>query len=76
MSERLTMPCGCPHARKISDDLKWGKHLGGTHDDHVGVQHVSAMHHARHNHERIPDGVPPMGIGKVHEGQKPAILKK
>ena len=70
MSEHLTMPCGCKHARKISDDLKWGKHLGGTHDDHVGVQRASIAHHARHNHERD------MEIQNVHEGQKAAILKK
>lgn len=66
--------CGC--ARKVSDDLKWGKHLGGTPDDHVGVQGISARHHAQHDHERIPDSVHPMEIRKVREGQKPAILKK
>ena len=76
MSERLTMPCDCHKARKVSDDLKWGKHLHGTHDDPVGVQGVSMAHHARHDHERIPDNVPPMKVGKVREGQKPAILKK
>lgn len=76
MSERLNMPHTCPCARKISDDLKWGKHLGGTNDDHVGVQAVSMEHHARHDHERIPPDVPPMEIRKVHEGQKAAILKK
>ena len=76
MSERLNLPCGCKHARAISDDLKWGKHLGGTHDDHVGVQKVSMAHHARHDHERIPDGVPPMEIRKVQEGKTPAVLKR
>ena len=76
MSERLTMPHTCPCARKISDDLKWGKKLHGTHDDHVGVQGVSMKHHALHDHERIPSGVPPMEIRKVHEGKTPAVLKK
>ena len=71
MSERLTMPCDCRKARKVSDDLKWGKHLGGTHDDHVGLQKVAMAHHARHDHERDE-----MEIHKVHEGKKPAILKK
>lgn len=70
------MPCACKHARKISDDLKWGKHLEGTHDDHVGLQKVAGSHHARYDHERIPDGVPPMQVGKVREGQTPAVLKK
>ena len=72
MSEHLTMPHTCKCARKVSDDLKWGKHLGGTNDDHVGLQKVSAEHHARSDHERDEA----MGIHKVREGQKPAILKK
>jgi hypothetical protein len=71
MSERLSMPCACPHARKISDDLKWGKHLGGTHDDAVGLQKVAMHHHARHDHEREE-----IEIGKVKEGHTPAILKR
>lgn len=68
-------PC-CRKARAISDDLKVGKHLGGTPDDMVGIQGVSMRHHAMHDHERIPDGVPPMEIRKVHEGRKPEVLKK
>lgn len=47
MPEHLRMSCGCKHARKISDDLKWGKHVTGSHDDHLGVQKISAIHHAR-----------------------------
>jgi hypothetical protein len=66
----------CKKARKISDDLKWGRKLDGTMDDHVGVQGISAAHNAKYDHERIPDGVPPMEIRKVREGQTPAVLKK
>jgi hypothetical protein len=72
MSEHLHMPHTphtCPCARKISDDLKWGKHLGGTHDDHVGLQKMAMHHHAQHDNER-------MEIRKVEEGKTPAILKK
>jgi hypothetical protein len=73
------MPCA-QHTRPISDDLKWGKHLGGTHDDPIGVQAASMHHHAQHDHERIqntiPKGVPPMEIRKTKERQKPAVLKK
>jgi len=75
--DHLHMPAAnCKKARHISDDLKWGPHVGGTHDDHVGLQKVSAAHHTKYDHQRIPDGVPPMTVGKVREGQKPAVLKK
>jgi hypothetical protein len=66
--EHLKVPSEhCCKARKISDDLKWGPHLGGTHDDHVGVQEVSVRHHERGSAFRVSE---------VREGQKPAILKK
>ena len=70
------MPHTCHCARKVSDDLKWGKHLQGTHDDPMEVQKISVHEHSRHDHQRIPPGVPPMGIGKVQEGKQPAVLKK
>lgn len=63
----IHLPAHCCKAQKVSDDLKWGPKLGGTHDDHVGVQDVSIRHHAR------SDG---MRVSEVREGQKPAILKK
>ena len=51
--EHLHVPCDCHKARKISDDLKWNKHLPGTHDDHLGVQAASAIHHARDDKVRM-----------------------
>ena len=51
--EHLHVPCDCHKARKISDDLKWNKHLPGTHDDHLGVQVASAIHHARDDKLRM-----------------------
>ena len=53
-------------APKISNDLKLGPKLGGTHDDHVGLQKVAAANSRG-------DG---MRINDVKEGKKPAILKK
>ena len=76
MSTHLKMPCA-NHTRKISDDLKWGPHVGGTLDDPMHVQRTSAHHHSQYDHERIPGkGVPPMEIRKVQEGRTPEVLKK
>jgi hypothetical protein len=61
------MPHDCNCAKEISKDLAMGKHLHGTADDYMSVQRASATHQEMHGK---------MGIGKVREGQTPAVLKK
>lgn len=61
----LRVSPGCKCARGISDGLKWGKHVGGTHDDMMSVQKMSVIHHTRDDdlrtdihheaHRKIPE---------------------